>query len=230
MAAIDVDEFLQPCHLEAVRSGSYDRLSFPWQLHCSLDIGQLRSERKPCVLFPRGKEILRTRCVHRLRPHTSELKGAVHSLSLRESATRPILHYYCRGIEDLILKDHFTQRGSLPSRVRSHYRFAPEEAVPSSRTLTIAFLLRLQGLSDALDPHPVCGHDEVLMDALRDNLGISAERKAVAIARLKQLAAGYERGQLEGSLRTFQRYFDPDFEGLPLRGLARALHPSRLSP
>ncbi|MFM8927577.1 MAG: sulfotransferase [Rhodoluna sp.] len=126
VAAIDIDEFLIPEHLDFCFSTDCDHASFPWLCNVNVAPNGLTFSQTPGAVIARGKSIFKIRKTARIDDHRAIMEIGADVRPMSDTMHLPIQHFYARSCGDLILKDIYTRNTSpeYAPHLFSDYSFA----------------------------------------------------------------------------------------------------------
>ncbi|QPN61030.1 hypothetical protein H8F24_06905 [Synechococcus sp. CBW1002] len=238
-AIIDADEYLHPGTVKLLLSHDIQTLSMPWALTATLDFSRVESHKKQFILFPRGKEIVRVADVQEVKPHTSTMSRLGSRITLKQGKSLPLRHYYCRGVEDLLVK--FSLSGGTYSRLYGLSQKS-EQVIESIRTGRIweefgshqpsgtltriaatALVLALMQGTTVIDDFPLPKVNTALSTLLLSRLGITEADTEIAVKAVDQLKDIFYSDTLLVFRSMFHEYFADSCDGVNLQAMALAL-------
>lgn len=207
VALIDADEFLHGDVVKFIKKRQVASISMPWSMNVVFQRSALISNEKRFFLFPRGKEIVRTELILKAHEHSSLLNNTeLPRLDLKQGKNFPLMHYYCRGIEDICLKSSYGEK-----RWGNTKKFQNR----LETILLIKFLLRKEPIvRDSVSIVP----DFSLMESLVKKPDIIEIEE-----KLSTLQAILKRKKVGLASSVCKEYFNASGEGLPPRLIAKHL-------
>ncbi|MEA5474120.1 glycosyltransferase family 2 protein [Synechococcus sp. CCY9201] len=206
VALIDVDEFLLRKHIGLMANNNFDVYSFPWLLHVSPSIEKHSDHVKMFSLFPRGKQIVRVSSIARIQEHSCIVKPNCSILPFHETRNLPILHYYIRGFEDLLLKLIISGR---------HIRDRDSRLYPT------AFILKSQEIGIPVIDQGLCKIDlQILRKVFRESQ-VTSEWISEVRTTLNLILESTIPDSLRCTKDFLDEFFDCTDEGLHLRRVAQ---------
>ena len=126
VAAIDIDEFLLPEHLDYCSISDCDHASFPWLCNVHTGPTNISPNKRKGILIARGKSIFKIGKAVQINYHRAIMEPGTVIHPMWKAQNLPIHHFYARSCYDLTLKDLYTRTTDpeYASYLFSDYAFA----------------------------------------------------------------------------------------------------------